>query len=100
MLLENIAVDTVRTLEVQRAYQWRIQRVLNTGILVWTPILCAEINEKESCKKDKIIISIVSKHFKSFNFNLLAFSLVRTLKILPGTTTINFLKLIKKQILI
>ena len=53
MVLEKIAVDTMRTLEVQRAYQWRIQRVLNTGILVWTPILCAEINKKSHVERTK-----------------------------------------------
>lgn len=53
MVLEKIAVDTMRTLEVQRAYQWRIQRVLNTGILVWTPILSAEINKKSHVERTK-----------------------------------------------
>ena len=27
--------------------QWHIQRVLNTGILVWAPTLSAQINEKQ-----------------------------------------------------
>ena len=79
MALENIAVNTRRTLKVQRAYQWRIQRVLNAGIPLWTPILCAQINENQSCKKDKIIIAIVSKHFKSFSFSQVAFTLEITL---------------------
>ena len=60
--------------------QWRIQRVFDTGILVWTPKLCPQINEKQLRKislikifGDKISIAIVSKHFKKFNFTTSVF---------------------------
>ena len=54
---------------------WSIQRNLDTSIPVWSPKVCAQINEKQlrkfSCiqiSKDKILIAIVSKHCKTFYF--------------------------------